>query len=142
VKTRCRIGTYSLSAHADEGQLISLTETLGPSDVLLVHGDAGARDSLSARLEERGRFVRQPRTGQAVELSYRRTVLGAHYSGIGRNQPLDLARLWRALAGAGGGFFTAEELARAWWGTADHVGALVAGALGLATVPAVVEEEP
>jgi uncharacterized protein len=126
VKTRCRIGTYALSAHADEGQLISLTETLGPTDVLLVHGDAAARDSLASRLEERGRFVRQPRAGQSVELDYRTTVLVAHYSGIGRNQPLDLARLWRALIGAGGGFFTAEELARAWWGHTDQVDELTA----------------
>ena len=39
VDLQCRLGTYSLSAHADEGQLISLVETLEPEQILLVHGD-------------------------------------------------------------------------------------------------------
>jgi Cft2 family RNA processing exonuclease len=121
VKVHCHIGTYSLSAHADEGQLVSLTETLDPTDVMLVHGDGDARSSLGERLAARNRRVQLPRAGQSVTLRYRQSVVIAGFSGIGRNRPLDLARLWRTLADAGGGYYTVGELARAWWGNLDRV---------------------
>jgi len=70
VDVQCRIGTYSLSAHADEAQLISLTETLNPEHVFLVHGDASARESLEKALSQRGRIVHLPRAGQTVELRF------------------------------------------------------------------------
>ena len=50
VDVQCHLGTYSLSAHADEGQLISLVETLDPEHVVLVHGDENARASLEKAL--------------------------------------------------------------------------------------------
>ena len=72
VDVQCRIGTYSLSAHADEAQLISLVETLNPEHVFLVHGDEAARGSLEKALSQRGRVVRLPRAGQTVELKFER----------------------------------------------------------------------
>jgi hypothetical protein len=72
VDVQCRLGTYSLSAHADEAQLISLTETLNPEHVFLVHGDAPARQSLEKALNQRGRIVHLPRAGQTVELKFER----------------------------------------------------------------------
>jgi Cft2 family RNA processing exonuclease len=72
VDVQCRIGTYSLSAHADEAQLISLTETLNPEHVFLVHGDDSARQSLEKALSQRGRLVHLPRAGQTVELKFER----------------------------------------------------------------------
>lgn len=72
VDVQCRLGTYSLSAHADEAQLISLTETLNPEHVFLVHGDASARQSLEKALSQRGRIVHLPRAGQTVELKFER----------------------------------------------------------------------
>jgi Cft2 family RNA processing exonuclease len=72
VDVQCRLGTYSLSAHADEAQLISLTETLNPEHVFLVHGDAAARQSLEKALSQRGRIVHLPRDGQTVELKFER----------------------------------------------------------------------
>lgn len=72
VDVQCRLGTYSLSAHADEAQLISLTETLNPEHVFLVHGDASARESLEKALSQRGRIVHLPRAGQTVELKVER----------------------------------------------------------------------
>ena len=68
VDVRCRIATYSLSAHADEGQLISLTETLDPEHVILVHGDLAARQSLEKAIAQRGRIVHLPEAGQTIEL--------------------------------------------------------------------------
>lgn len=68
VDVQCRIATYSLSAHADESQIINLTETLNPDTVFLVHGDERARASLEKALTARQRSVRLPRAGQAFEV--------------------------------------------------------------------------
>lgn len=67
VDVQCHLGIYSLSAHADEGQVVSLVETLHPEHVLLVHGDDTARASLEQALGERGRIVHLPRGGQSLE---------------------------------------------------------------------------
>ena len=70
VDVQCRIATYSLSAHADEGQLISLTETLDPEHVFLVHGDAPARQSLEKAIGARRRIVHLPAAGETFELQF------------------------------------------------------------------------
>ncbi len=70
VDVQCRIATYSLSAHADEGQLISLTETLDPEHVFLVHGDAPARQSLEKAIGARGRILHLPAAGETFELQF------------------------------------------------------------------------
>jgi uncharacterized protein len=68
VDVQCRIASYSLSAHADESQIINLTGTLGPEHILLVHGDAPARASLERALSERHYIVHMPQAGQTVEI--------------------------------------------------------------------------
>jgi len=120
VKVLCRIATYALSAHADEGQLVNLAEALDPREVFLVHGDGDARASIAGRLRARQRVVREPRAGQSFELHYRARPVAASHGGIGRNQPLNVARLWAVLDRSGGGYFTAPELAHAWWGDRDR----------------------
>jgi uncharacterized protein len=70
VDVQCLVTTYSLSAHADQSQLISLTETLGPEHVFLVHGDAEARTSLETALAARRHIVRLPRAGESFELKF------------------------------------------------------------------------
>ncbi|MGE5222950.1 MAG: MBL fold metallo-hydrolase, partial [Omnitrophica WOR_2 bacterium] len=70
VDVQCRLGTYSLSAHADEGQLISLVETLNPAQVVLVHGDEAARADLAKALEERKRNTYLPGAGQSLEFHF------------------------------------------------------------------------
>lgn len=47
----CRVETYSLSAHADGGELASLVRRLAPQSVYLVHGDADARRALAANID-------------------------------------------------------------------------------------------
>mgnify|MGYP001011291904 CR=1 FL=1 len=46
----CRFSTYNLSAHADRMQIFGLVSALRPKSVLLVHGDAEAKQSLKATL--------------------------------------------------------------------------------------------
>ncbi|MBN2149031.1 MAG: ParB N-terminal domain-containing protein, partial [Anaerolineales bacterium] len=67
---QCHLGTYSLSAHADEGQLISLAETLDPEHIVLVHGDGEARASLEKALSERRRIVHLPHSGQVLAFQF------------------------------------------------------------------------
>ncbi len=69
VDVRCRLATYSLSAHADEGQIVSLAETLDPEQIFLVHGDETARLSLKTALDRRGRIVHLPRAGQSFDFA-------------------------------------------------------------------------
>ncbi len=117
VDVQCRLGTYSLSAHADEGQLISLVETVDPAEVMLVHGDESARSSLARALQERGRSVHLPRAGQTLEFRFAASPIHRQRtrSGLGGGQPLDVRRLWNELAESAG-YFSRDELARLWWG--------------------------
>jgi len=50
VDVRCRFAAYSLSAHADRMQMVGLVAALGPSTVVLVHGDRAAKEALAASL--------------------------------------------------------------------------------------------
>jgi len=51
VSVSCRVETYSLSAHADSGELAALARRLGPVAVCLVHGDDEARRALATVLD-------------------------------------------------------------------------------------------
>lgn len=115
VDVQCRIGTYSLSAHADEGQLISMVETLNPAQVVLVHGDDAARASLSKALEERKRSTYQPHSGQTLEFRFAIPKI-ENCRGMGNGRPLDARTLWHEIAGVAGGYFHVNELAQVWWG--------------------------
>ena len=125
VDVQCHLGTYALSAHADEGELISLIETLDPHHILLVHGDDTARASLEGALSARGRIVHLPRAGQSLEFHFDlRRPLRAKTAKA--PAPLDLATLWQEINAQAGGLYSLEDLALAWWGeaTADRLAAL------------------
>ena len=67
VPLRCRVSTYALSAHADAQELAGLTQSLGPRDVVLVHGDPEARRGLAAKLFDVGcRRVHLPAAGDVL----------------------------------------------------------------------------
>ncbi len=106
-----RLGTYSLSAHADTGQLVSLVETLDPAQVFLVHGDEDARDSLAAALRARGRNVRLPRAGQAFGFNFTPAARAASDLGRARAQ-VELAARRRAEIAAHGDLHGRWLLAR------------------------------
>lgn len=109
VDLQCRLGTYSLSAHADEGQLISLVETLEPEQILLVHGDEQARVSLERALSERGRIVHLPRAGQAFQFHFE-----VKRPGRPKGQPQEARLPWKELRLIGSGYYTLEELPGRW----------------------------
>ncbi len=123
VSVRCELGTYSLSAHADEAELVSLAEAFGADDIMLVHGDPAARDSLARALRARSKRVLLPQSGGTVELTYKRKAWGigraaAAAAGGGRAAVVDVPTLWEAVKAQAGGFFTARELAHVWTGDA------------------------
>lgn len=129
VALRCEVGTYSLSAHADEAELVSTAEAMGVDEIMLVHGDPGARHSLATSLRQRNKRVLTPKIGQTIsfEFAARPWALGKPANGT-ETKPLDIAALWNALKGQAGNFFSARELARMWWGDAER-GAEVIAAL-------------
>ncbi|NWF69072.1 MAG: MBL fold metallo-hydrolase [Chloroflexi bacterium] len=118
VTLRCELGVYSLSAHADESELVSVVDALGAEDTMLVHGDSSARFSLATALRQRGRAVLSPRIGQTVELTYaqRPFALAGKISSGHETRPLDPAALWQALKHNADSYYSARELARMWWG--------------------------
>lgn len=117
ITVRCEVDTYSLSAHADEDELLSIAESFDPEEVMLVHGDPAARHSLATRFRQRGRRVVLPKSGQGVVLSFapRPWALGKVESGH-ESRALNPAELWEALKANAGNFYSARELAQMWWG--------------------------
>ena len=121
VSVRCDVGTYSLSAHADENELVNYAGALGAEEIMLVHGDPGARHSLATALRQRVRRVQTPRIGQTISFTFARRpwALGQITSGA-ESRPLEPAALWASLNDQAGSFFSARELARMWWGDAER----------------------
>lgn len=121
VKVRCQIDTYSLSAHADESELLSFAEALNADDIMLVHGDAAARHSLATALRQRGRSVTTPRIGQTKTLNYRSRPWSI--GGVTRGAEagsVNLRRLWESLHSRSGDHFSLRELSQVWWGASER----------------------
>lgn len=121
VNLRCEIGMYSLSAHADETELLSIAEAVGADSIALVHGDGPARHSLASSLRARTKGVRLPTTGTSLELNFpkRPWAIGKVQSGS-QVKALDTAALWESLKETVGSFYSARELAQAWWGDPER----------------------
>ncbi len=129
VTVRCQVDMYSLSAHADEAELVSVAEALDADEIMLVHGDPGARHSLATALRQRERRVTSPKIGQTVVINAppRPWALGRVGTQHGvtsgsETQPLDPRALWDSLLSKGqaGSYFSARELAQMWWGDAER----------------------
>ena len=126
VDVQCQLGTYSLSAHADTGQLVSFVETLDPTQIYLVHGDEDARSSLAQALEARGRKARSPRAGQSFGLSFQSVTPQQPIRAIGRGKSLDLRRIWEVLVDPAAPDQDEEEAATG-AGNAQRTGAHLVG---------------
>ncbi len=122
VSLRCALGTYALSAHADEAELISMADALGAEEIMLVHGDPGARHSLATNLRQRQKHVHTPKIGQTISFSFgpRPWALG-QVKGGSETRALDPRELWEQIKAQAGSFYSAGEIARMWWGSADKV---------------------
>ncbi|GLV57414.1 hypothetical protein KDH_42500 [Dictyobacter sp. S3.2.2.5] len=129
---QCHVGKYSLSAHADAGELASYAASLQPLYVALVHGDEEARLALRARLPDAevllpdnaaeftisaGRVVHPVAQNQAVALSHLAV-------GIGKGRLFERAhveQLWQVVSQIPIlRIVTARELALIWEGQAHE----------------------
>ncbi len=128
VKVACRVETYSLSAHADAGELTGLVQRLKPRSCYLVHGDESARKALSVGLDAHlPEGVHLPENGGTYTMdslptgrgkSYGRRIPRAGIAG-GRalsNDTLMDVRAYVVETGAKGPF-RVQELAEIWFGT-------------------------
>ncbi len=138
IDVQARLATYSLSAHADTGQLVSFVDALDPAQTFLVHGDQDARHSLAEALKARGRAVRLPRAGQGFDFNFAQVVRATQMRGVGQGRPVDLRRLWHALqsgsatAFGAGDLIALDELAQVWWGERTAISPAQATALAAA----------
>ena len=114
VEVACKVGRYNLSAHADSAQMLGVLSKLGPKDVYLVHGDAGARPSLADAISEQIK-VHLPNNGQSFEHNYKaRKLLKVHQEAIGAGNSFDADKLRIHL---GTRFYSTAEMAALWFGS-------------------------
>lgn len=128
VSVACRVEPYSLSAHADGGELGALARRLAPEAVYLVHGDDDARAALSRTLDlHLSRGVHLPENGGAYAHEPASQSRGRRYgrlydiSGISGGRPFtaeSLPQVKAYLKETGiGGPYRVQELAEIWHGT-------------------------
>src|SRR5258706_3124164 len=132
VQVQCHFAKYSLSAHADGGELAAYAAALKPRRVALVHGDDEARAALRTLLTETEGLL--PPNGMTLEARPGRstrgpsraesTALPALPTGIGKGMPFDythIEELWRAVTEVPTlRIVTARELALIWYGQATE----------------------
>jgi len=140
VAVRCRVAKFSLSAHADGGELATYAAALKPRQVALVHGDEEARLALRRLLTETE--VVLPENGSTLSPQRARRTQGAAPtaaqtlaplpSGIGQGRDLlpdDLPELWRVVSTVPAlRIVTARLLTSLWYAQAneEHTGTVLA----------------
>ena len=133
----CRVAKYSLSAHADGGELASYAAAIAPRHVALVHGDSDARAALRSLLANTD--VVLPSEGTSLEAQARQRTVSTRLNleqtaaaapvavaelprGLGQGAPFDYDRveqLWQAVRQVPDlRIVTARELALMWYGEA------------------------
>ncbi len=132
VPVRCHVAKYSLSAHADGGELAAYAAALKPRRVALVHGDEEARLALRRLLvetdvllpENGSALTPQATPGKRGSNPVQPQVLPALPSSIGQGRALtpdDLPELWQAISEVPSlRIVTARELAHTWYGEANE----------------------
>src|SRR5579859_2640391 len=133
IPVACQVAKYSLSAHADGGELAALAAALKPATIMLVHGDQDAREALQERLV--GMEVALPANGSDRTFAARRAArpirkqeealtLEALPQGIGAGALLEteqVERLWEAVTRLPDlETVTARQLALIWYGSATE----------------------
>jgi uncharacterized protein len=116
LQLRCELGKYSLSAHADSSELLSIAKSVGANQIALVHGDENARHQLAASLQERNTRVHLPASGTTIEANFGKRTWKVGVKQGNEIAPLDPVKLWESLKLEQGSFLSARELAQAWWG--------------------------
>lgn len=132
VVVQCQVAKYSLSAHADGGELAAYAAALKPRRIALVHGDEEARLALrrlltetEVLLPENGTTFTPPaRTERPSRLLSRAHALPVLPQGIGEGHALtreDLPELWQSIGDIPAlRIVTVRELAAIWYGVVNE----------------------
>src|SRR5258708_3145744 len=132
VPVRCHVAKYSLSAHADGGELAAYAAALKPRKVALVHGDEEARLALRRLLVETEVVLPEngatltPQSAKSALKKVQATVqaLPELPRGIGEGLellPVALLDLWQTVTEIPSlRIITARELATIWYGEATE----------------------
>jgi hypothetical protein len=132
ISVRCRVAKFSLSAHADGGELAAYAAALKPRKVALVHGDEEARLALRRLLTETEvflpnngeTFTPQARSERQHKLAQSAQALRTLPTNIGGGRELtleDLPELWQTVSEIPSlRIVTARELAFTWYGVANE----------------------
>jgi uncharacterized protein len=130
VSVNCQLGKYSLSAHADEAELVAIAEAVDAGRVFLVHGDGDARQSMWHTLLDKGRQVSRPKAGQEKTVARRRNLRLRGDGDVDEiatpERPLKAEALWNLLVGHQGELFSARELAQVWYSDVEREGDVIA----------------
>lgn len=110
VAVACGVTKYSLSAHADSGEIAGLVDRLSPKDLILVHGEGDSRTALAQKLTGAVKHdIHLPRLGESLSLEYRHPrparparPLSIHLPSHVDLTPDHVAHLARELAGPSG----------------------------------------
>ncbi|GAC1645594.1 MAG: hypothetical protein NVS4B12_11790 [Ktedonobacteraceae bacterium] len=130
-QVQCQVAKYSLSAHADGGELASFAASVHPKQVALVHGDEEARLALRSRLTDTE--VLLPANGSTLAVQHGRTKRAASKAsstegislsklpiGISNGRTFEwkyVEELWHAVTQVPSlRIVTARELALVWYG--------------------------
>ena len=92
-------------------------------EVMLVHGDSGARHSLATALRRRQVVVTTPRVGTSRSFTFKKrpwAIAGQVKQGSHTDDDVKLFELWASLKSQAGNFYNSRELAQAWWGNGDR----------------------
>jgi Cft2 family RNA processing exonuclease len=131
VEVRCQVAKYSLSAHADGGELAAYAAALKPGRVALVHGDPEARAALKGLLTDTD--VVLPMEGMSVEKQEKRAGRSSRAASTSTARPVEalpqsigqgvafdythVEQLWRVVTQVPTlRIVTARELALVWYG--------------------------
>ena len=113
-----QVAKFGLSAHADGAWLASFAAATGARKVVLVHGEAQAREALAAKLV--GCEVLRPAIGEALEFGAGAPApspLAPQAAEVEALPPVDVQGLHaRLMAGGGSRHYALRELATLLWG--------------------------
>ena len=116
VHVKCRVETFSLSAHADRDQLVKLVKRISPPTVLLVHGDDKPREGLKESIQEKLPSVNVilPANGEVHRIEKRIGIAGGRRLRSDRILS-EVSAFIRKVEMKGP--FRVRELAEIWFGT-------------------------
>lgn len=116
VPVKCRVETFSLSAHADKDQLVKLVKRISPPTVFLVHGDDKAREGLKESIQEKLLSVNVilPANGEVHRIEKRVGIAGGRRLRSDRILS-EVSAFIRKVEMKGP--FRVRELAEIWFGT-------------------------